>query len=204
MSVTFPRGFRAGGVTAGMKPSGRPDLALLLADEARSAAGLFTTNAFAAAPVKLSRQRVSHGVARAVLVNSGQANAGTGLEGDLDAERSTGAAAELLGLDAGAVLACSTGVIGEPLHLDQLLAALPDLVGSLSEEGGEAFAEAILTTDTKPKQARAERGPYRVGGCAKGVGMIAPDLHLATMLAFVTTDAPVPPSDLRTLASHVL
>lgn len=204
MSVTFPRGFRAAGVTAGMKPSGRPDLALLVADEARSAAGLFTTNAFAAAPVKLSKQRLSHGVARAVLVNSGQANAGTGLEGDLDAERSTGAAAELLGLEADAVLACSTGVIGEPLHLDQLLAALPDLVGSLSEEGGDAFAEAIMTTDTTPKQAKAERGPYRVGGCAKGVGMIAPDLRLATMLAFVTTDAPVPPSDLRTLASHVL
>ncbi|MGH2529214.1 MAG: bifunctional glutamate N-acetyltransferase/amino-acid acetyltransferase ArgJ [Actinomycetota bacterium] len=204
MSVTFPRGFRAAGVTAGMKPSGRPDLALLVADEARSAAGLFTTNAFAAAPVKLSRQRLSHGVARAVLVNSGQANAGTGLVGDLDAERSTGAAAELLDLEADAVLACSTGVIGEPLHLDQLLAALPDLVGSLSEEGGDAFAEAIMTTDTTPKQAKAERGPYRVGGCAKGVGMIAPDLRLATMLTFVTTDAPVPPSDLRTLASHVL
>jgi len=88
VSVTFPRGFRAAGVTAGMKPSGRPDLALLVADEARSAAGLFTTNAFAAAPVKLSKQRLSHGVARAVLVNSGQANAGTGLDGDLDAERS--------------------------------------------------------------------------------------------------------------------
>jgi glutamate N-acetyltransferase/amino-acid N-acetyltransferase len=139
-----------------------------------------------------------------VLVNSGQANAGTGLSGDNDAERSTAAAAELLGIEPEVVLACSTGVIGEPLHMDQLLAALPGLAGSLSPEGGENFAKAIMTTDTRPKQARAERGPYRVGGCAKGVGMIAPDLHLATMLAFVTTDAPVPAADLRKLAADVL
>jgi glutamate N-acetyltransferase/amino-acid N-acetyltransferase len=204
MSVTFARGFRAAGITAGMKPSGRPDLGLLVADEGRSAAGLFTTNAFAAAPVRLSRHRVSRGGGRAVLVNSGQANAGTGLSGDNDAERSTAAAAELLGIEPDEVLACSTGVIGEPLHMDQLLAALPGLAGSLSPEGGESFAEAILTTDTRPKQARAERGPYRVGGCAKGVGMIAPDLHLATMLAFVTTDAPVPPAELGNLAVEVL
>jgi len=204
VSVTFARGFRAAAVTAGMKPSGRPDLGLLVADESRSAAGLFTTNAFAAAPVRLSRQRVSRGGGRAVIVNSGQANAGTGLSGDNDAERSTAAAAELLGIEPDEVLACSTGVIGEPLHMDQLLAALPGLAGSLSPEGGESFAEAILTTDTVSKQARSERGPYRVGGCAKGVGMIAPDLHLATMLAFVTTDAPVPPAELRTLAAEVL
>jgi len=204
VSVTFARGFRAAGVTAGMKPSGRPDLGLLVADEGRSAAGLFTTNAFAAAPVRLSRQRLSRGGAQAVLVNSGQANAGTGLSGDNDAERSTAAAAELLGLEPEAVLACSTGVIGEPLHMDQLLAALPGLAGSLSPEGGESFAQAIMTTDTRPKQAQAERGPYRVGGCAKGVGMIAPDLHLATMLAFLTTDAPVPVAELRKLAADVL
>ncbi|HVH53105.1 MAG TPA: bifunctional glutamate N-acetyltransferase/amino-acid acetyltransferase ArgJ [Actinomycetota bacterium] len=204
MSVTFARGFRAAGVTAGMKPSGRPDLGLLVADEGRSVAGLFTTNAFAAAPVRLSRHRVSRGRGRAVLVNSGQANAGTGLSGDNDAERSTAAAAELLGIEPDEVLACSTGVIGEPLHMDQLLAALPGLAGSLSPEGGESFAEAILTTDTRPKQARTERGPYRVGGCAKGVGMIAPDLHLATMLAYVTTDAPVPPAELGNLAVEVL
>jgi len=204
VSVTFARGFRAAAVTAGMKPSGRPDLGLLVADESRSAAGLFTTNAFAAAPVRLSRQRVSRGGGRAVIVNSGQANAGTGLSGDNDAERSTAAAAELLGIEPDEVLACSTGVIGEPLHMDQLLAALPGLAGSLSPDGGESFAEAIMTTDTVSKQARSERGPYRVGGCAKGVGMIAPDLHLATMLAFVTTDAPVPPAELRKLAAEVL
>jgi glutamate N-acetyltransferase/amino-acid N-acetyltransferase len=204
VSVTFARGFRAAGVTAGMKPSGRPDLGLLVADEARSAAGLFTTNTFAAAPVRLSKRRLSHGLAQAVVVNSGQANAGTGVHGDRDAEATTAAVAGALGLEPSAVLACSTGVIGEPLHVDEFLGALPPLVGALSTSGGDAFAEAILTTDTVSKQAAAERAPYRVGGCAKGVGMIAPDLQLATMLAFVTTDAPIPPSDIGRLAIDVL
>lgn len=204
MSVTFPRGFRAAGVTAGMKPSGRADLGLLVADEGRRAAGLFTTNAFAAAPVKLSRQRLSRGLVQAVVVNSGQANAGTGVRGHRDAEATTEAVAGALGLDPAAVLACSTGVIGEPLHVEAYLNALPSLVEGLSSDGGAAFAEAILTTDTVSKQATAERGPYRVGGCAKGVGMIAPDLRLATLLVFVTTDAPIPNSDIGRLATDVL
>jgi glutamate N-acetyltransferase / amino-acid N-acetyltransferase len=204
VSVTFPRGFRAAGVTAGMKPSGRPDLGLLAGDEPRSAAGLFTTNLFAAAPVQLSRRRLGRNLAQAVVVNSGQANAGTGLQGDRDVEVSTAAVAEALGLDPSVVLPCSTGVIGEPLHLEEYLAAVPGLVGALSEEGGDAFAEAIMTTDTVTKQATAERGQYRVGGCAKGVGMIAPDLKLATMLVFVTTDAPIPPADIGRLATQVL
>jgi len=204
VSVTFPRGFRAAGTTAGMKPSGRPDLGLLVADPVQGVAGLFTTNAFAAAPVGLSKQRVSRGLPRAVVVNSGQANAGTGLRGDRDAEQTTAAVAEALRMAASDVLACSTGVIGEPLHVEQYLRAIPELVSSLSDEGGDAFAEAIMTTDAVPKVAAAERSGYRVGGCAKGVGMIAPDLHLATMLAFVTTDAPVPPSEIRRLATETL
>jgi glutamate N-acetyltransferase/amino-acid N-acetyltransferase len=204
VSVTFPRGFRASGVTAGMKPSGRPDLGLVVADGEASAAGLFTTNAFAAAPVELSRRRLAGGRARAVVVNSGQANAGTGPRGDRDAETTTAAVAGSLDLDRSSVLACSTGVIGEPLHVDEFVAALPALVDGLSAEGGDAFAEAITTTDTVRKQAAAARGPYRVGGCAKGVGMIAPDLRLATMLAFFTTDAPVTPDPLRRLATEVL
>lgn len=204
MSVTFARGFRAAGATSGMKPSGRPDLALLVADQVRGAAGLFTTNAFAAAPVRLSRQRVARGLPRAVVVNSGQANAGTGVRGDRDAETTTAAVAEALGADPSLVLACSTGVIGEPLHLDTFVGAVPGLVEALSPEGGGAFAEAILTTDTVTKQASTERGPFRVGGCAKGVGMIAPDLKLATMLAFVTTDAPVPSAELQRLAVEVV
>jgi glutamate N-acetyltransferase/amino-acid N-acetyltransferase len=204
VSVTFPRGFLASGVTAGMKPSGRADLGLLAAEEAWSAAGLFTTNAFAAAPVRLSGRRLASGLARAVVVNSGQANAGTGERGDRDAETTTAAVATALGADPDDVLACSTGVIGEPLHVEEFLAAVPSLVDELSAEGGDAFAEAIMTTDTVRKQATAERGGYRVGGCAKGVGMIAPDLRLATMLAFVTTDAPVLPSDIGRLATEAL
>jgi glutamate N-acetyltransferase / amino-acid N-acetyltransferase len=204
VSVTFPRGFRAAGVTAGMKPSGRPDLGLLVVDEPRSAAGLFTRNVFAAAPVQLSRRRLGRNLAQAVAVNSGQANAGTGLQGDRDAEASSAAVADALGVDPSVVLTCSTGVIGEPLHLNEYVAAVPGLVEALSEEGGDAFAEAIRTTDTVTKQATAERGQYRVGGCAKGVGMIAPDLKLATMLAFVTTDAPIPPADIGHLATELL
>jgi glutamate N-acetyltransferase / amino-acid N-acetyltransferase len=202
VSVTFPGGFRAAGVTAGMKPSGLPDLGLLAADAPCTAAALFTTNAFAAWPVTIGRARLAGGTAQAVLVNSGQANAGTGPEGEGDALVAAAAAAELLGVEPGLVLPSSTGVIGERLHLDELTAALPELVGALSVEGGDAFARAIMTTDTVDKQASAERGGYRVGGCAKGVGMISPDL--ATMLVFVTTDAPVPPAALHELALSAL
>ena len=198
MSVTYPRGFRASGVTAGFKPSGAPDLGLLMASAGTTAAGLFTTNRVQAAPVRLSRARLgtSAGV-RAVIVNSGQANAGTGERGDADALATTSAVAELLELAEGAVLPCSTGVIGEPLHVDAFLDALPAAVGALSEVGGEDFARAIMTTDTVLKAATAHAGASRVGGAAKGVGMIAPSL--ATMLAFVTTDATVAPDDLRAL-----
>ena len=202
MSVTFPLGFRANGVTAGLKPSGSPDLGLLVADGPATAAGLFTTNAFAAWPVRLCRERLAGGAARAVLVNSGQANAGTGPEGEADALAATDAAAGLLSLDPAEVLGCSTGVIGERVHLDELRAALPGLVEGLSAEGGHAFARAIMTTDMVDKQASVELGGYRVGGAAKGVGMISPDL--ATMLVFLTTDAPVPPAALRELALSTL
>jgi glutamate N-acetyltransferase / amino-acid N-acetyltransferase len=190
MTVTFPRGFRAAGVCAGLKPSGRDDLGLLVAEPSPSAAGVFTTNAFAAAPVRLCKERLAGGSARAVLVNSGQANAATGEAGERDAAAATRAAADALGLDPGTVLGCSTGVIGEPIHMGELLAAVPRLVERLSADGGEAFARAIMTTDTVPKEASAQRGRYRVGGAAKGVGMISP--NLATMLVFVTTDAPLP------------
>ena len=195
MSVTYPRGFRAAGMSAGLKPSGRPDLGLLVGDPGTTVAGLFTTNRVAAAPVELSRARIAEGHGRAVIVNSGQANAATGERGDADAQTIVSAAAAALGVDAADVLACSTGVIGEPVHVEPLLAALPILAGALTPEGGSDFARAIMTTDTVDKQATADAGGFRVGGCAKGVGMIAP--NLATMLVFVTTDAagaPGPPA----------
>jgi glutamate N-acetyltransferase/amino-acid N-acetyltransferase len=202
VSVSFPLGFRAGGVTAGFKPSGDPDLALLVGVPGTTAAGLFTTNRVVAAPVGLSRARLAAGHGTAVLVNSGQANAATGARGAADAVRSVEAAAGLLDVEPDDVLACSTGVIGEPVHMDVLIPALPDLVGALSSDGGDAFARAIMTTDTVSKQASAERGAYRVGGAAKGVGMISP--NLATMLAFVTTDAPMGRRDLQDLANDIL
>jgi glutamate N-acetyltransferase/amino-acid N-acetyltransferase len=204
MSVTFPRGFRAAAASAGMKPSGRPDVGLLVADRPAAAAGLFTTNAFAAAPVRLSRARVARRTAQAIIVNSGQANAATGERGDLDAETVANSVACALDIDPGLVLPCSTGVVGEPLHMEQILGGVPKLVDTLGADAGPAFAEAIMTTDTRPKQAQAERGSFRAGGCAKGVGMIAPDLALATLLVFVTTDAPIPPDEIGTLASEVL
>jgi len=203
LSVTGPKGFLAAGLVAGLKPSGRPDLGLLVGAPGTSAAGLFTTNRAAAAPVAIGRERIAAGSARAVLVNSGQANAATGARGDADARAITAEAAELLGLTPDELLPCSTGVIGEPLHLDAMTSALPRLAASLSEDGGGAFAEAIMTTDTVPKVAGASGGGHvRVGGCAKGVGMIAP--NLATMLAFVTTDAAVAADDLRRLAREQL
>jgi len=173
-----------------------------VADGPATAAGLFTTNAFAAWPVRLSKSRLAGATAQAVLVNSGQANAGTGPRGQTDAAAAADGAAEVLGIEPGLALGCSTGVIGERVHMGGLSAALPGLVSALSPDGGPAFARSIMTTDTVEKQASAERGRYRVGGCAKGVGMISP--NLATMLVFVTTDAPVPSSAVHELATSVL
>ncbi|MGH2594557.1 MAG: bifunctional glutamate N-acetyltransferase/amino-acid acetyltransferase ArgJ, partial [Actinomycetota bacterium] len=202
MSVTYPKGFRAAGMSAGLKPSGRPDLGLLVGDPGTAIVGVFTTNRVSAAPVRLTRDLLSAGHGRAVIVNSGQANAATGYRGDIDARAVTAATAASLGMDANDVLACSTGVIGEPVHLEPLVAALPMLAGVLSTEGGPAFARAIMTTDRVDKQATADAGAFRVGGCAKGVGMIAP--NLATMLVFVTTDAPVNRGDLQRLTDEQL
>jgi glutamate N-acetyltransferase/amino-acid N-acetyltransferase len=200
--VTYPNGFRASGIAAGMKPSGRRDLALLLGDPGTTAAGTFTSNAVVAAPIVLSQKHLASGGGRGVLVNSGQANAATGSRGDADAETAVSAAAAILGIPPNELLQCSTGVIGEPLHMDALLGGLPALAAAARVDGGADFARAIMTTDTVAKSATTDAGPYRVGGAAKGVGMISPSL--ATMLAFVTTDAPVSAGDLQTAASTVL
>ena len=197
MSVTHARGFRAAGVSAGFKETGRPDLGLLVADGPCTAAGAFTTNAFPAAPVTLTMSHLVGGVAKAVVVNSGQANAGTGDAGLEDASAMATAAARAAGCAEEDMLVCSTGVIGPRVPLDLFERGLPEVVGELSEDGGDAFAEAICTTDGRIKTATAQAGPYRVGGCAKGAGMIAP--RLATLLAFVTTDAPVTPEVMRRL-----
>jgi glutamate N-acetyltransferase / amino-acid N-acetyltransferase len=194
--LTAPRGFQAAGITAGLKPSGKPDLSLLLAPEGAVCAGSFTTNLVRAACVDLCARRLeaSGGRARAVLTNSGQANACTGDRGLRDSVRATAALAERLGLAETEVLICSTGVIGVPIPMDPLLAGLDPLVAALSSEGGADAATAILTTDLIDKQIALEAHlggrPVRIGGMAKGSGMIHP--AMATLLGYLSCDAGVP------------
>ena len=193
--VHLPAGFRAAGVTAGLKASGTPDLALVVNDGPdHHAAAVFTTNRVEAAPVTWSRQVVADGRVDAVVLNSGGANACTGTQGFLDTHRTAEHVAEVLGVASGDVVVCSTGLIGELLPMDKILAGADDAAATLSPEGHEAAAVAIKTTDTVHKVAvRAGQG-WSVAGMAKGAGMLAP--ALATMLVVLTTDAVVDPVDL--------
>ncbi|NDA76120.1 MAG: bifunctional glutamate N-acetyltransferase/amino-acid acetyltransferase ArgJ, partial [Synechococcaceae bacterium WB8_1B_057] len=196
--ITAPNGFKAAGITAGLKASGKQDLALLLAPEAAVAAGVFTTNIVRAGCVDLCVERLqqSQGTARAVLINSGQANACTGDLGLIDSLRATAALADRLGLAHEEVLICSTGVIGVPIPMDVLLTAIDPLVDALAtnSEAGAAAATAILTTDLVAKSHALElqigTQLVRLGGIAKGSGMIHP--NMATMLAFISCDVTVP------------
>ena len=196
--ITAPAGFQAAGITAGLKASGRSDLALLLAPAGAVCGGSFTTNRVRAACVDLCAERLeaSGGKAQAVLINSGQANACTGDLGLIDSHRATQAVADQLGLSQDEVLICSTGVIGVPIPMDTLLAGVAPLVSALgsSPQAAAAAADAILTTDLLDKQValEAELGgrTVRIGGMAKGSGMIHPDM--ATMLGFFSCDAVVP------------
>ena len=196
--VTAPQGFQAAGITAGLKASGRADLALLLAPQDAVCAGAFTTSCVRAACVDLCAERLEStaGRARAVLINSGQANACTGDRGLVDSLRATASLADLLGEQDERILICSTGVIGVPIPMATLLQGLGPLLSTLSEGGGPAAAEAILTTDLVDKQVALEADlggrRVRIGGMAKGSGMIHPDM--ATMLAFVSCDAGLEPA----------
>lgn len=191
MSVTAAAGFRASGVTAGLKASGKPDVALVVSDGPEyTAAGVFTTNRVVAAPVVWTRQAIADGAARAVILNSGGANACTGPQGFLDTHTTAEYVAETLGADevgAGDVLVCSTGLIGELLDMPKLTAGVTAAAQELSTDGGPAAAQAIMTTDSVPKQAVSEGQGFVVGGMAKGAGMLNP--ALATMLVVITTDA---------------
>ena len=190
MSVTAAMGFLAAAVGSGIKSSGALDLAIVIAEnEPVAAAGVFTQNRAAAAPVTLSRRRVRQGRARAVVLNSGSANAGTGPGGVADAERITDRVAELVGDDPDHVLMCSTGPIGSRLPVERMMEALPGLVRSAGPGGGSAASEAILTTDSRAKTVVVRGEGYVVGGMAKGSGMLRPDM--ATMLCVLTTDAAV-------------
>jgi glutamate N-acetyltransferase/amino-acid N-acetyltransferase len=192
MSVTAARSFVASGVHCGIRRN-RPDLAVIRSLATATGAAMFTTNRARAAPVNISIEHLELAQPQAVVVNSGVANAATGARGELDARATAAEAARLLDLHAEEVLVLSTGVIGQRLPLDKVLAGLPDAVRALSPQGGEAAAEAILTTDTGVKLARAGGPGFMVGGVAKGSGMIHP--NLATMLAVVTTDYPLEPGE---------
>ncbi len=192
MSTTVPAGFRAAGVTAGLKASGRPDVAVVVNDGPdHHAAVVLTSNRVQAAPVVWTRQVLSDGRVDAVVLNSGGANACTGPEGFADTHRTAEHVAQVLGVSAGDVAVCSTGLIGERLPMDALLGGVDAAAGALSADGGADAAEAIMTTDTVSKTATATRDGWSVGGMAKGAGMLAP--ALATMLVVVTTDAVTTP-----------
>lgn len=201
MSVTSAKGFVASGVAAGVKASGDLDLALVATEDGRpvAAAAVFTDNKMTAAPVLTSAahlQRTS-GRAAAVVLNAGNANAATGAPGEADAQAMCAAAAGRLGCAPHEVLVCSTGLIGIPLPIDKIIDAVPQLVWKRSPQGGRDAAEAIRTTDTHRKETEVAVGDTsaRVGGMAKGAAMLAP--HMATMLAVLTTDAQVEPTELH-------
>lgn len=195
--VTVPQGFRAASVKAGIKPSGKTDLALVVNDGPEfSAAGVFTRNRVVAAPVKVSREALADGQLRAVLYNAGNANACNGALGLRDAQQMQAELAQLLNFDPNHVAVCSTGLIGEPMPMDNVSAGiekLPDVLRDTPEHG-EGAARAIMTTDTTVKQTLVNGDGWSLGGMGKGVGMMAPSL--ATMLVCLTTDLSATPEQL--------
>jgi glutamate N-acetyltransferase / amino-acid N-acetyltransferase len=188
----------AGGIAAGIKPSGKKDLALIYSSTPARVAALFTSNQVKGAPVLVSMEHAKKGVAQAIVASSGCANVCTGEQGVKDAREMTRLAADLLRIKSDHVLIAATGVIGVPLPMDKIRGAMPKLVKALSPQGGRSANEAILTTDTRVKEAAVRIDvngrPVTIGGIAKGVGMIEP--HLATMLAFLATDAAIERSSL--------
>jgi glutamate N-acetyltransferase/amino-acid N-acetyltransferase len=208
VSVTVPSGFAAGGIASGIKPSGAPDLAMVATSnhERVAAAAVFTTNRVQAAPVQVSREHLGDGRAAAVVLNSGNANAATGERGRHDARRMCELTAESLGCAPQDVLVCSTGLIGVPLPMEPIEEGIPKLADSLGAHGDLA-AEAILTTDTRTKEAIGEL-EFRdgtvahLGAMAKGAAMLAP--AMATMLAVITTDLAMPADVLRSVLADAV
>ncbi|HWT32823.1 MAG TPA: bifunctional glutamate N-acetyltransferase/amino-acid acetyltransferase ArgJ [Microbacterium sp.] len=190
MSVTAPQGFAAAGVAAGLKSTGKPDVAVVVNRGPRKVgAAVFTSNRAKANPIIWSKRVIQDGIVEAVVLNSGGANCFTGTFGFQTAHQTAEKAAELLGVSAGDILVCSTGLIGsgDEVFRGKVLAGTADAVAQLSEDGGDAAAAAIMTTDTRPKTAVRAADGWTIGGIAKGAGMLAPGL--ATMLVVITTDA---------------
>ncbi len=195
MSVSFPEGFRAAGVASGLKASGNKDVALVVNDgPKRAAAAVFTSNRCKANPILWSQEVIKSGFARAIILNSGGANCYTGPQGFQTTHATAEKVGELLGVGAAEILVCSTGIIGEQLDRDKLLSGAQEAFSTLASGGGANAAEAIMTTDTVPKLATRQGSGYRLGGMAKGAGMLAP--ALATMLVVITTDADLEPQEL--------
>jgi glutamate N-acetyltransferase / amino-acid N-acetyltransferase len=189
------RGFRAAGIACGIKPSGKPDLALIVSDRPAAGAAVFTTSRFPGAPVVVSREHLRGGRARGVVVNSGISNVANGARGLRDAREMCAALAQEIGARPREIQVASTGVIGRPLPMDKLRAGIPRACESLSERGFERAAEAILTTDTHAKLVSRRGRGFALAGFAKGAGMIMP--RMATMLAYLVTDLAVEPALLR-------
>jgi glutamate N-acetyltransferase/amino-acid N-acetyltransferase len=197
LSVSFPDGFRAAGVASGLKASGNKDLALVVNDGPKhAAAAVFTSNRCKANPILWSQEVIKTGFARAIVLNSGGANCYTGPQGFQTTHATAEKVGELLGVGAAEILVCSTGLIGEQLDRDKLLSGAQEAFSTLDADGGASAAEAIMTTDTVPKLATRQGSGYRLGGMAKGAGMLAP--ALATMLVVITTDADLEPQELDT------
>src|SRR5437667_7426978 len=192
--ITAVPGMLAAGMAAGIKKGDVPDLALIVSEREATVAGVFTLNKMVAAPVILDRQRIRRGKGRAILVNSGNANACTGRQGYADAVKAAVLTAKVLRLHPKDVFVASTGVIGKPLPMERIEAAIPVLAGQLRRDAGEDAARAIMTTDTTVKMVVATDTlggrTITVGGIAKGSGMIHP--NMATMLAFLATDVVIP------------
>lgn len=187
--ITKPRGFIAAGMYAGIKRSGKPDLALIVSEVPATVAAVFTSNQYKAAPIVLSQQQVKSGKCRAIISNAGNANCGTGKRGLADAKHMVLETARALKIDPKLVLVTSTGSIGKFLPMNKIIPGIRALSKKISKAGGRMAARAILTTDTRAKEIAIKVGGYTVAGIAKGSGMIHP--NMATMHAFITTDASI-------------
>lgn len=199
--VTAAKGFRASAVTCGIKnpEATRLDLALIVSDTPTVTDAVFTTNKVRAACVRVCQQNIKDSDTRAIIANSGNANACTGIQGIHDAKAMTKAVAEEIGVKARQVLVCSTGIIGMTMPIERILPKVPDAVAKLNDKGSEDAMRAIMTSDTRPKTFAVEvpcgKGSFRIGGIAKGAGMICP--NMATMLCFITTDAKIGKDEMK-------
>jgi glutamate N-acetyltransferase/amino-acid N-acetyltransferase len=195
--IAAPIGFMAGAIKAGIKPSGRSDLAIIFSEIPAAAAGVFTSNQFKAAPILVSQKQLRSGRCQAIIANAGNANCGTGEQGLRDAWRMVNETARMLGIDPHYVLVTSTGSIHKLLPMKEIIPAIGRLAKKISRRGGDAAARAILTTDTRKKEIALKVDGYTIAGVAKGSGMIHP--NMATMHAFITTDAAIDRTTLQSM-----